>query len=63
MLYSQKEVDTLLEEQVNKLLKEIVNNNSKCKSCNFYHPEMDSGTCFIAFACLQQDFKGYKKKK
>lgn len=63
MLYNQKEVDELLEKQLNKFIVEIVKNNSKCQNCACYHPYFGEGTCFLAFACLQQDFKGFVKKE
>jgi len=59
MLYNQKEVDELIQSQINKLLTEIVNNSSKCKTCMCYNTICD--TCFLAFQCVQQDFKGYRK--
>lgn len=60
MLYTQKEHDEDVERQIDKLLREIVKNNSKCQHCSLYHPEiLGEGGCFIAFKCVQQDFKGF----
>ena len=63
MLYTQKEHDEDVERQLDKLLREIVKNNSKCQHCAFHHPEiLGEGGCYIAFKCVQQDFKGFKKE-
>lgn len=63
MLYTQKEHDEDLERQLDKLLREIVKNHSKCQQCAFHHPEvLGEGGCFLAFKCVQQDFKGFKER-
>ena len=60
MLYTQDEVNRIVDSQINKLLQEIVKNSSQCQCCDCYHPEFSS--CFLAFLCLQQDFKAFVKK-
>lgn len=63
MLYTQKEHDEDVERQLDKLLREIVKNHSKCKRCARHHPEvLGEGGCFFAFKCVQQDFKGFKER-
>ena len=63
MLYEQKEVDQIRRDDMDKLLRIIVKNNSKCKKCSFYHfDSLGPGCCFFAFSCVLNDFKDFKEK-
>ena len=45
--------------RVNEILGDIIRNSSKCKTCEFYHPEIN--ICFMAYECVRNDFKNYRK--
>ena len=50
--------EKLTEEQlqaINIYLKEVINNNSKCLSCNLNHSEF----CFFAYECIIKNFCHY----
>ena len=44
---------------INNFLKEVIKNNSYCKTCELNH----NGICFFAYECVAHDFMHYMDNK
>lgn len=56
MEYLMRKVTKYIEERtLNNFLNDVVKNNRHCNHCYFNH----SGTCFLAYKCIKNDFTYY----
>lgn len=48
-------------DELNSFLEEVIKHSHKCAHCVFCHWYEDRPFCFIAYNCIQHDFRNYNE--